>query len=84
MSDIMKVDLSVMSTKVDATPKEILEGKPSGATHYAIIGGVGVGDVGEPSQVIYLFKSPYGFRQIKENLIGFACTGIPTSEIKCL
>ena len=78
----MKVDLSVMSTKVDATPKEILEGKPSGATHYAIIGDVG--DVGGSSQVIYLFESPYGFRQIKGNLIGFACTGIPTSEIKRL
>ena len=70
----MKVDLSVMSTKADATPKEILEGKPSGATHYAIING----------KVIYLFESPYGFRQIKGNLIGFACTGIPTSEIKSL
>ena len=74
MSDIMKVDSSVMSIKADATPKEILEGKPSGATHYAIIDG----------KVIYLFESPYGFRQIKGNLIGFACTGIPTSEIKRL
>ena len=82
MSDTMKVDLSAMSTKVVATPKEILEGKPSGATHYAIIGDVG--EVTNPSQVIYLFESPYGFRQIKGNLIGFACTGIPTSEIKRL
>lgn len=69
-------------TQVLETPKEILEGKPSGATHYAIIGDVG--DVIEASQVIYLFESPYGFRQIKGNLIGFACTGIPTSEIKRL
>lgn len=74
MSDTMKVDLSVMSTKAVTTPKEILEGKPSGATHYAIIDG----------KVIYLFESTYGFRQIKGNLIGFACTGIPTSEIKRL
>ena len=78
----MKVDASVVSTKVDATPKDILEGKPSGATHYAIIGEVG--DVGGLGQVIYLFESPYGFRQIKGNLVGFACTGIPTSEIKRL
>lgn len=82
MSDTMKVDVSAMTIKEDATPKEILEGKPSGATHYAIIGEVG--DVIEPSQVIYLFESPYGFRQIKGNLIGFASTGIPTSEIKRL
>lgn len=73
MSDTTKVDVSAMTIKSE-TPKEILEGKPSGATHYAIIGG----------KVIYLFESPYGFRQIKGNLIGFACTGIPTSEIKRL
>lgn len=81
----MKVDASKVGIKADATPKEILEGKPSGATHYAIIGGGGeVGDVGGTSQVIYLFESPYGFRQIKGNLIGFDYTGIPTSEIKRL
>lgn len=50
----------------------IREGKPSGATHYAIIDGV----------VIYLFKSSHGFRQIKGNLIGFHCTGIPECDIK--
>lgn len=69
-------------TQAMETPKEILEGRPSGATHYAIIDEVD--DVGESSQVIYLFESPYGFRQIKGNLIGFACTGIPTSEIRRL
>jgi len=74
VSDISKVDLSTVVIKVETTPKEILEGKPSGATNYAIIDG----------KVIYLFESPYGFRQIKGNLIGFACTGISTSEIKRL
>ena len=73
MSDTTKVDVSAMAIKSE-TPKEILEGKPSGATHYAIIDG----------KVIYLFESPYGFRQIKGNLIGFASTGIPTSEIRRL
>lgn len=84
MSDIVEVNTSAM-TIIAETPKEILEGKPSGATHYAIIGEVGnVGDVTDMRQVIYLFESPYGFRQIKGNLIGFASTGIRTSEIKRL
>lgn len=82
MSDIVEFDVSAMTTKVGATPKEIIEWKPSGATHYATIGEVD--DIIKPSQVVYLFESPYGFRQIKGNLIGFACTGIPTSEIRRL
>ena len=50
----------------------ILEGSPSGATHYAILDGM----------VIYLFKSSHGFRQIKGNLIGFHSTGISEFDIK--
>jgi hypothetical protein len=48
--------------------------KPKGATHYAEVDG----------NIIYLFRSNYGFRQIKGNIIGFMETGIPLEDIKPL
>lgn len=40
---------------------EIKEGKPDGATHYAIY----------QEMVFYFFKSSFGYRQIKGNIIQF-------------
>lgn len=49
------------------TLDEIRKNKPDGATHYS--------DEVE-GKIIYLFKSSYGFRQIKDNIINFYETGL--------
>ena len=54
--------------------EEIRKNAPSGAWFYADI----------ESVIIYLFKSSYGFRQIKGNVISFCDSGIPLEWIKPL
>ena len=54
--------------------EEIRKNAPDGARFYANIEGV----------IIYLFKSSYGFRQIKKNVISFCDSGIPLEWIKPL
>lgn len=56
------------------TIEEIRKNKPKGATAYADIKGI----------IIYLFKSNYGYRQIKDNIISFYDSGIPSNQIKPL
>ena len=56
------------------TIEEIRKNAPDGAKFYANIEGV----------IIYLFKSSYGFRQIKNNVISFCDSGIPLEWIKPL
>ena len=50
---------------------EIKQKAPIGATHYTDLDGV----------ILYFFKSKYGFRQIKDNLISFFDSGIQVNEI---
>ena len=54
--------------------EEIRKNAPKGARFYANIEVV----------IIYLFKSNYGFRQIKKNVISFCDSGIPLEWIKPL
>ena len=54
--------------------EEIRKNAPSGATSYADIDGI----------IVYLFKSNYGYRQIKDNIISFYDSGIPLDQIKPL
>lgn len=49
------------------TLDQIKKNAPSGATHYS-------DEV--DGKIIYLFKSSYGFRQIKDNIINFYETGL--------
>lgn len=56
------------------TIKEIRNNNPDGATAYADIKGI----------IIYLFRSNYGYRQIKGNIISFYDSGIPLDQIKPL
>ena len=56
------------------TIEEIRKNAPDGSKFYANIEGV----------IIYLFKSSYGFRQIKGNVISFCDSGIPLEWIKPL
>lgn len=53
---------------------EIRKNAPKGATHHT----------DKYDDIIYFFKSKYGFRQIKDNVISFYDIGIPISEIKPL
>lgn len=51
---------------------EILDGKPSGATHFAVI---------SKNKVAYFMETKKGFRQVKDNLISFRDSGVNKSDI---
>ena len=51
--------------------QDIKRNAPKGATHYFIYEGI----------VKYFFKSKYGFRQIKDNLIVFYDSGLTVQEL---
>lgn len=51
--------------------QDIKQNAPKGATHYFIYEGI----------VKYFFKTKYGFRQIKDNLIVFYDSGLTVQEL---